>query len=541
VAAPTDAAIAELKEALEKCCSNLAEALAAQEAAEQAEASEEGASSLPGAADALRWRALTLGDLPGVDQLVTATSAPLKAIIAVLQVVQALLKALAAILIGLPDPFRALIMAAYALITDIINDLLNTGVYLYVDAPGIQPTETNLAETGMIVTPPKDFKAGMALQRPPPVVDGFARWAGRFAASFDDPGDLRRPVVTPGAPIEAVFIVMAAPSLDALRGMLYLLGQLFNIDAFKKAFEKYAKGSPDPRRSRVRGNPVAPNWQSVKLPDLIPPLKDLATLPETLLGLLKSIDALSTLIKDLAKAIEAKAALLGKLADSVQAIINLLEALKSAGMYTLPVSTQGGVNGLRQAFVSATNRPPGGFVGGICLLASGPNFAKAAMLWELLGLATAFELASEVAEGELSVGGALEQATAGARAAADKVLSPAGKEISDAAGNLVSTAVTSAEAFADAVTSVPGEIAQAVGRLPEEVAQGVKRGRAELVELLERAQNLLPNDENIRQGIAATRQAQRHSGRSLAMGFGGALPSTAPPPSKPLEPKEKKS
>ncbi|RKG63566.1 hypothetical protein D7W79_40110, partial [Corallococcus exercitus] len=368
-----DAAIAELHGALEVCCEELAKALAETEGTDGTGADGNGTDA--GAAAGPAWRPLVIGVPPGLEQLVGIVKPPLQIIIAVLQFVKALLQALAAILLGLPDPFRALILAAYALLKDIIDDLLNAGAYLYADAPGIGPTETNLAETGFIPNVPRDFKAGFALERPPVTPDGFARWAGRFTASFDDPGDNSRPTVTDGAPVQAVFIVMAAPSLDALRQALYLLGKLLNISAFKKAFEKYPRGALDPRRARARGKSVKPDWKSARMRDLFPDLEKLLILPEALRSLLLSVDNLAALIKSLAAAMQDKVQVLMKLVQAVQAIIDLLDALKSAGMYALPVSTTGGVAGLKQAFLTAANRPPGGYVGGICLLAAGPNLA----------------------------------------------------------------------------------------------------------------------------------------------------------------------
>ena len=406
MAPKTAADIAELERALETCCADLAEAVARAEQmlADQAAAAGQPLTDADG--DALpRWRPLVLASIPGLDQLVSIIKPPLQIIVALLQVIAALLQALAAILIGLPDPFEALILAAYELLVAIINDLLNTGAYLYIDAPGIQPTEVTLSETGIIFDPGKQFKAGQALKPPPLTPDAFARWSTRFQASFDDPGDLQRPVITVGAPIQAVFIAMAAPSLDALRQALYLIGKLFNIDAFKRAFEKYKKGVPDPRRTRARTKSVKPDWRAARLRDLFPPLTKLLILPEALLGLLKQVDALSGLIKNLAAAMQDKANVLLQLAQAIQSIIDLLDALKSSGMYALNVSTNAGIPALKQAFVQAVDRPPGGYMGGICLLASGPNLAKAAMLWDLLGLSTAMD----VAEGKMTLADASRQ------------------------------------------------------------------------------------------------------------------------------------
>ncbi|GMU10194.1 hypothetical protein [Corallococcus caeni] len=518
-----DAAIAELHGALEVCCEDLAKALAE---AEGTDGTGTDAGTGAGAGAGPAWRPLVIGVPPGLEQLVGIVKPPLQIIIAVLQFVKALLEALAAILLGLPDPFRALILAAYTLLKDIIDDLLNAGAYLYADAPGIGPTETNLAETGFIPNVPRDFKAGFALERPPVTPDGFARWAGRFTASFDDPGDTSRPTVTDGAPVQAVFIVMAAPSLDALRQALYLLGKLLNISAFKKAFEKYPKGSLDPRRSRARGKSVKPDWKSARMRDLFPDLEKLHILPEALRSLLLSVDNLAALIKSLAAAMQDKVQVLMKLVQAVQAVIDLLDALKSAGMYALPVSTTGGVAGLKQAFLTATNRPPGGYVGGICLLAAGPNLAKAAMLWELLGLSAAMDLAS----GELTlqdVKKALEQSQAA------QVLEASADEVKDAWGNLKTKAQKQADKFVKAVEDAPGDFVKAVGRTPEELKAAAERSRSTLVEVLDQSKEHVEEQKDILEGMLSTKHSQRRGGRSLAMGFGGPGASERPPSPQP--------
>jgi hypothetical protein len=523
MAPPAD--IAELQRALEACCSDLASALAeAQAAADAAIAAEDGAGDVAATDDGPQWRPLILAPIPGLDTLVGIIKPPLQVIIALLQVIAALLDALAAILIGLPDIFRALIMAAIALLRDIINDLLNTGAYMYVDAPGITPTEVGLRETGIFMDPAADWKAGRELGSPPVVPDGFARWAARFAASFDDPGDAARPIVTEGAPIQAIFIVMAAPSLAALRQAIYLLGRLLNIDQFKVAFDKYQKPTDDPRRTRARAtHGVPPNWRSKKLGDLLPGLDGLMMLPEALKGLLNSVDCLSGLIKNLAAAIHEKANVLMKLAAAIQAIIDLLDALKGTGMYSLGVATQGGVAGLRQAFLSATNRPPGGYIAGVCLLASGPNLAKASMLFNLLGGTTAIE----VAEGKLSLQEAAKQ---GALGKATAVLESAAAPVGDAYSAFKTTLGDQADAFADAIAHAPASLVASTGQSVDELVRQAKQSRSLLVETLQNASVFVPDSTTIGQGIAQTQQAQRFGARSLALGFGGPPPVGADEP-----------
>jgi hypothetical protein len=512
---PRPADIAELERALRRCCADLADAV-------EAAAAEAPVVFPPGAPpDGPQWRPLLLAPIPGLDTLVSIVKPPLQVIVALLQVIAALLQALAAILIGIPDIFRALIMAAYQLLRDIINDLLNTGAYMYVDAPGLLPLEQSreqrlaaLRETGVFIDPGADWKAGRTLQSPPAVPDGFARWAARFQGSFDDPGDLSRPVITDGAPIQAIFIVMAAPSLGALRQAIYLLGKLFNIDAFIRAFEQYEQAE-DPRRARARrGASVPPDWKAVRLRDLFPPLTGLLMIPEALRGLLAAVDNLAALIKNLANALAEKANVLLQLAAAIQAIIDLLDALSSTGMYSLGVSTQGGIPGLKEAFLNAGNRPPGGYIGGVCFLAAGPNLAKATMLFDLLGGTTAIELA----QGDITLEQALEQGALGQAAA---VLEKAAQPVKAAGEQFATTVVEEAQAFADAVANAPQGLLDEVGQAPGELLEQVGNMRTAAVDALVQARETFAiNQETIRRGIDQTRQAQRSGARSLAFGFG---------------------
>lgn len=515
MAAPAD--IAELQQALERCCSDLATALKVAEAAAEAVAAEsDAAAGIEPTPDGPQWRPLILASIPGLDTLVSILKPPLQVIVALLQVIAALLDALAAILIGIPDILRALIMAAYALLRDIINDLLNTGAYMYLDVPGLTPRESSFRETGLYIDPKKDWKAGRDNGPPPATPDGWTRWATRFAKSFDDPGDLQRPVVTEGAPIQAIFIVAAAPSLDALAQFIYLLGKLLNIDKFKLAFEKYAN-TPDPRLTRARSvNSTPPDWRARRLRDIFPPLTGLLQIPEALKGLLTAVDNLSALIKNLAAAMHDKANLLLQMVAAVQAIIDLLDALKSTGFYSLGVATQGGVQGLKDAFMTASHRPPGGYIGGVCFMASGPNLAKAAMLFDLLGGTTAIELA----EGKISLKEAAKQ---GALGQATAVLEGAYDSAKSAGDKFVATTKAEGNAFVDAVekaaTAIPN-IAGAIGKTWDELKHDASNMRVAAVEAWDQAGVFVPGQDQIRDGIAHTKQAQRYGARSLALGYG---------------------
>ncbi|HTV21062.1 MAG TPA: hypothetical protein VMG12_20395 [Polyangiaceae bacterium] len=461
-----------------------------------------------------RWRPLALVPIPGLDTLVGIVKPPLDVIKALLQVIAGLLSVLSAILIGLLDPYRAIILAAYQALKDLLEDLLNSGAYFYYDAPGITSHEMTLADMGVPTEPAQTFNHGREGGPPPaPVPDAYVKWGERFAQSFDDPGDSHRPVLSDGASVMAVFIVAAAPSPEALRQLLYLLGKLFNLQAFIDGFERYSAQSPDPDLSRARTDPVAPDWEAARLKDLFPPLKHLLAIPEALRTLLLGIDNAIALLKDMAQAIQEKAQVLLDMANAIQAVIDLLDSLAASGLHVLPVMTTEGVAGLKRAFVEATNRPPGGYVGGVCLLAAGPGMADATVLWNLLGQGGAFEQ--------------LEGAIAQTR---DLVDAEAKKN--DLAGKLQNLAGSAEQAALDlqnAVLSAPGQFVDDLGRPAEELAELVQETPAGFVDLVNEAGKTYGSDA-IAQGEAWVNESRKRGPRSLALSLGARSDTPEPAP-----------
>jgi hypothetical protein len=442
-----------------------------------------------------RWRPLLVGLPPGVEQLVGIIKPPLDVIVTLLRVVAALLDVLKALLLGLPDPFLALIEAAYQALKAIIDDLLAAGVYLYFDAPGLSSPEISLAEVGLAPDLPTAFELGRAAEVGPAVTpDGFDRWATRFGASFDDPGDADRPILSDGASVEAVFIVGAAPTLDALTRFAYLLGTLFNLDAFKRAVDRYAPGTDDPAMDRIRGRSVAPDWTSATLVDLFPPLEALGRIPELLRGLLLKVEGVIGMLAELASAIQAKVQALLEMAEMVQAIIDLLAALSGAGLYTLPVATNEGIRGLTTAFREAADRPPGGYLAGVCMLAAGPGLADATVLWEMI-----------------AGGGFVE-----AGAQAWEQIEDAGEIAADAAVELGESAAQAYDDMVEAVRSLPEDTVAALGRTRDELEAMVVGAPDALYALLEDAKEVHV-DQAIEKGHKKARDLEKSGEAQLAL------------------------
>ncbi len=526
---PSD--IAELKQALDICakldakCQQLAAAVAQYQANVAAAAKPDPTDpAVPPDTDDNGnpfpiWRPLTLAQIPGLSQLIDIIEPPLQIIVVILTVIATLLQILAAILFGLPDIFRILILAAYELLKAIIEDLLNTGAYLYADIPPFDTTspQSVAASMGFPSRDPNsdpftaEFVAGKTGAAPPPITpDGFQVWAQRFIASFDDPGDTQRPTAHVGAPVQAVFICMALPSLDALKQLMYLLGQLLNLDKFKRAWELFVDG-PDPRRARARMQSVAPDWKAMRLQDIFPPLRALLLLPEMLKALLLAVSDITSLLKNLAQALADKAQVLLKLAAAVQAIIDLLEALKATGFYVLPVQTMDGVDGLKSAFLSAQNRPTGGYVGGVCFLASGPNIGAAAGLFGILGV-SGFDPPVGVPSISQAFG------------AAGDMFSQAGSAAASALDGFSTTADQIMQNLSDAIAGAPPTYALALGTTPDELQASITGNAVTAIGNIEtigvQASNYGVDPNAVNNAVGASQRARTRGRRSLAMGFG---------------------
>jgi hypothetical protein len=362
-----------------------------------------------------RWVPLPLAMPPALNTIANILEPPVNVVVAVLEFVKGVLQVISAFLLAIPDPIRALIMAAYQLLREIVDNFLNTGAYLYVDAPGVTSTLATLEDLGLDPPEPPKWLAGDPILGAEGTVDAFDSWAQRFERSFDDPGDSKRPVFSEGSTLEAAFIVGTAPDISALSPLLELIDNLIDFKPFRDAVKRFKDrlDADDPDRSELRGSHgVAPDWQAWRIRDLAPnedhPLSWLDRLPELLLGLLKFGENIVELIQDLVAAIADKVDVLLELAKMLQAIIDMLRALSASGLYVLPVVTDEGVPGLKRRFLEAADRPgtefdksnyadpedapteaqqPSAMVG-VCFLGGMGEFGTATLagLWALLGI-----------------------------------------------------------------------------------------------------------------------------------------------------------
>lgn len=534
------AATADLRAILEAHCPEIVDEVMAAYAVARAVAHGEPLPPTASAGDdgALRWSKLTLGDIPGVSQVADIVSAPLNAVAAVLRVVAGLLDVLSTFLLELPDPIRAMILAAYHILKDLIDDLLSTGAYLYTDVPGLTSWKTAVED----LKDPETWKAGDAVA-PAPIVGAFDGWAGNFRSSFDDPGDGHRPIFSEGATVEAVFIVAAAPGMPQLAPLLAILTELFDLGGIRKAldgaelpgFDDWLDDDPDDWR--VRGMPTGPNWRSWKVRDIAPPdypLRELERIPELLKALLLNVDGIVALLKQLIGAIKAKVDLLLELAEMIQRIIEMIQALNASGLHVLVVVTHDGVDGLVQAFLEAEDRPghdangkeiPGLVVGGCCLLAGTSTTLAVgqALLWQLLGVDGAFDEAYAALKEDVAEHVDTFEAQ-GER------LDESYDRMVEGVEEVTATAQEDLAAQTAALQQALEEIGPAIGMTPEGIAAALQDFRDELLQQVEQthAAGAVTLSPLVAAEVEASRAARQRGRRSLALRPPG-LPGPAPP------------
>lgn len=526
---------ADLRALLEVHCPDIVDEVMAAYAVAQAAADAMTEGGAEDAGTGPRWSRLTLGQIPGVQQMADAASIPVEAVVSALKVIAGLLDVLTAFLLEIPDPIRAMILAAYEILKEVIDDLLSSGCYIYTDLPGVTSWKTTVEEIGDVAAEPRTWKAG-DYEAPPPRLGAFESWASTFRRSFDDPGDGHRPIFSDGATVEAVFVMATAPGMADLVPLLHGLGALVDEKALVQALEAFGDMDlpgfedwlhPDPDDWRVRGRPTGPNWRSWKLRDIAPPdypLRQLERVPELLLAILSNIDGIVALLKDLIEAIRAKIDVLLEIAETLQRVIEMIQALTATGLHVLVVVTHDGVEGLVDAFLEAANRPgrddegkevPGLVVGGTCLLAGTSTAlwaAGPALVWKLLGVDGPLE------DARAALGEDLQRHRDALVAAGTPAVEAWDRMKEGAAEH---TALYEAESLdqLDRMRHALKTMGPALGRSPQEIEDALLGMRADVMAQVEREYNGGgPIDPLVMSELQATRAARGRGRRSLAAG-----------------------
>jgi hypothetical protein len=304
------------------------------------------------------WTPFNLAMIPGVPEALDAVGQAANALTTALGMLAGLLDVLAGLLQFITDAIAASIQALIEVIEAVANaiyDLLNTGIYFYLDKG---PLFSGAAP------------------------DGLPGLLGRWAASFDDLGDAARPQFSPDASISCLVFAVGANNLPDFGRLLDLLAALFGIPALKYEDVNYDINLPE----RIEaGMSTPPDWESVRLGEVIPPFKQLGDILMRAIGMIKISDTYGPMLGALAEIIRQKAAALEAIAAEIQAIVDAITALiESAGLYILHVEAEGTAN-LISAAHNASDTPPwnlDAYTACVCLLGGTADFGPVV---ELLG------------------------------------------------------------------------------------------------------------------------------------------------------------
>lgn len=305
------------------------------------------------------WRAFTLPMIPGVPQAMEATSEAAGALGTALETLAGLIDALSDLVSLVVDPMQAalaLLIAAIQTLIDEIRALLESGVFFYIDKGPY-------------------FTGGKP--------DGLQGFLGRWAASFEDPGDVAKPQLAEGTPVSALLVVVGADNLEGFRDVLRPLARLFGIPALELPIDE--EPAPDLATAVEATLSTPPDWASVQVGDVLPPMGALTDALQYAIGALQVPESYAQMLQGLAAIISDKAAALSELSANIQqAADDLTAIIQAEGLYILHIEATS-ISGLIEAASAATQAPPWPletWVAGVCLLGATADFGP---VLELLG------------------------------------------------------------------------------------------------------------------------------------------------------------
>lgn len=293
-----------------------------------------------------RWREASFITNPAMQSAVETVSTASSTVSSVLNAYGTILNTLSKLMSLLPTTSD--LSAVVQELVDNVFDVFNTGCYRFVD-------------TGAIDNGGK-----------PDGVEGFLK---RWAASFDDSGDKRRPQFSDDADMAAVLLVVGANDLPSLTPLLSSLISFFDLEKLKD-FEAKSLDVDwyDDTEDKLS---TPPDWISGKLLDLLPFYKDAVELIKKGAGLFSTATGFGDQVEWALEAIEKKIAKLKQVSDDLSELVEKILALTGSGMYGIELTSTSGTKGLieaaQQASLGNVYLDSDAYVVGVCLLAGGPD------------------------------------------------------------------------------------------------------------------------------------------------------------------------
>lgn len=305
------------------------------------------------------WRVLAVPAIPGVSTVIGTVGSVADTLAGLMGTLADAIDALAAVVSLFVDPLQAIIAGLISALQDLVDwlrALLAGGVFFYLDKGPY-------------------FSGGKP--------DGLTGFLDRWAASFDDLGDLARPVFSEATPVSAMIILTGAQSLPDFSALLRPLALLFGIPSLQwPEDEEPPENLPAAVEAKLS---TPPDWASKTLGEILPPMETLVQALEEAIGAFQIPETYANMLSQLAAIIRSKAIALSALATMLQDAADAIIAIsESTGMYALTVSANG-IQQLKDAVTLATGQPEWvieTWVAGVCLLGATADFGPVV---ELLG------------------------------------------------------------------------------------------------------------------------------------------------------------
>jgi len=263
---------------------------------------------------------------------------------------------------GFTDIHGALIQSVQDALWAVVQQLLETGIYSTFHMPRSQ----------IATLPPLQFTYDLAM-------------------SLDDTFDPNRPIlVDPSAYVGAIVI---CGTTNNYRDLIYQYRSMF--ETFKKKIADATQigrwlTREDPWETHV-GVGMAPNWSSIKLGEVVPPIGDLAREILSFSDTLTSAMAGQDIYESFAGILSEKADQLREFSEGILAILASIQSMLDwEGAFVLQVYGQGDAAWLQNILTTARGDlyevENANFTAGAMFLATGGTTAPVDLLMDLFGL-----------------------------------------------------------------------------------------------------------------------------------------------------------
>lgn len=217
------------------------------------------------------------------------------------------------------------------------------------------------------------------------------QWVTQIARSLDDFSDENRPIlVDENAYVGAVAVAVTASTYQGLFQDYRAMFDMFGKRVATATQISRWKNRNDPWTIQA-GVGQAPDWNSKKLGDIVPPVGELAKKFLAFSDSVSSAIGGSQIYDAFADQLRSKAALLSSFADDVNSILTSIEALlQLEGAYVLPIYGQGDASWVQSILLNSTGGPlddsQAQYTAGVVFLTTGGTTDQVDLLFDLFGL-----------------------------------------------------------------------------------------------------------------------------------------------------------